>query len=83
LGGLTFFAGFSRPARAVESRLMWPINSVPRCSLTKASWTTVPRPALAYSAKAREKVDSEGTSCRLLNPQIRGAQKALRKELVC
>jgi len=47
----------------------------------------VPKPALAYSAKAREKVDSEGTSCRLLNPQMIRRfgvlNKAFRKDLVC
>jgi len=69
--------GFSRPSMAVASRLLCPTNSgVTHCA-TKAWWTCSPRPISANSPKAREKVDSEGTSARRTKPQLRPTDKFL------
>jgi len=54
--------GFSRPTAAVESLAMWPISSSARWVSTNALCTRSPRSVRANSAKAREKVGSEGIS---------------------
>ena len=72
-GVFSFFAllaGFSFPLMAVASRAMCPMSSSERCAFTRASWTFLPRSSPANSAKAREKVDSEGMSLFLTKPQI-------------
>jgi len=71
---------------AVESRLMCPTSSSARYSSTSASWTQLPRLLIANSAKACDKVGSDGISPEVVKPHIRrrfsAESKARRRSLV-
>ena len=56
---------------AVESLEICPTSCVFKDLSTKDSWTLSPRPLSANSAKALEKVDSDGMSEGFPKPQIR------------
>ncbi len=67
---------------AVPSRLRWTINSPPRYSLMRASWTRSATFPSANSSKAREKVDSEGSFLHLGKPQMRrSARSTVRRSI--
>ena len=66
-----FFAGFSRPTMAVESRLRCPQRRLPRCSSTNVLWMLAGSSRRANSSKARENTLSCGIPETLSQPHSR------------